>query len=154
MSERTCNGCTACCTVYSVLPKGIPGMRVRKEMYEPCQHERNGGCAVYELRARRCGCVAFQCDYLAYPDDFQDDDRPDKSNVVFEEKEERYDRLLIVSQVREGPVNTRLARRRIRAALRAGRAIIFNRPGRTSIAITKRIGGDVPARYIDSIRFV
>ena len=78
MSNRKCGGCTVCCTHTEVEPFNKPNG-------QPC-HFINGdntGCAIYNQRPE-C-CQQFRCAWLGGY--FDEDDRPDKSGVMFEEME-------------------------------------------------------------------
>lgn len=70
--KRKCGLCTACCTVL-----GVP--ELTKAAHAPCEHQCGDGCAIYDDRLPTC--KGFYCAWrLNY---FTDDDRPDKTGVVF-----------------------------------------------------------------------
>lgn len=74
--RRSCDGCTACCTVMHVSSIGKqPGRR--------CVHERGFGCAIYPTRPDQCKsefyCLWVRDDGRALPEMA----RPDRIGIVF-----------------------------------------------------------------------
>ena len=71
MAKRDCGGCTVCCTILAV-----NGMT---EAGEPCKNQCEAGCAIYAERPRPCR--SFDCLWRLGVG--EEDDRPDKSGVMF-----------------------------------------------------------------------
>ncbi len=75
-NPRICGGCTACCTVY-------PVAALNKKPGVTCQHVCETGCAIYSTHPKECR--TFEClwrsNTLRAID--TDEDRPDKSGVIF-----------------------------------------------------------------------
>ena len=73
--KRTCNGCTLCCKIVSVLELEKPSMTW-------CQHCDIGkGCKIYDSKPK--SCKSFDCLWLVnewIPEEL----RPDRCNIVFE----------------------------------------------------------------------
>lgn len=67
-SQRSCSGCTACCTALRIDSK--PGYSTRidtgedisKKAGDPCRFLAQGGCGIYEVRP--LVCRQFRCDWL------------------------------------------------------------------------------------------
>ena len=72
---KPCDGCRACCTVLGVHELG-------KVNYEPCQHECDKGCAIYEERPT--SCRAFYCGWAQGCIPGRPDFRPDRLGVIFD----------------------------------------------------------------------
>lgn len=73
--KRQCDGCTACCTVIAV-------HELQKGLYKRCEHERKGGCSIYEERPESCSI--FRCGWLiGTVVDPTGELRPDRSGVIF-----------------------------------------------------------------------
>lgn len=69
--DRTCGDCQACCTY-------LPVSEVDSKALEPCQHQSDAGCAIYETRPEPC--QGYSCMWLyGYG---ADADRPDRSGVL------------------------------------------------------------------------
>lgn len=77
LSDRQCDGCTACCT-HLPMPAGHIGPAA-KPAGEPCQHLGAEGCAIYASRCR--ACAQFRCNWLA-DDCWPEAWRPDHSGLL------------------------------------------------------------------------
>src|ERR1700752_539468 len=92
---RTCQECRACCSVMAVT-------EIAKPAYTGCSHECDKGCAIYEKRPE--SCAGYYCLWLfegqpdllgeakalaksedEYREILRDEERPDKSGLIFEE---------------------------------------------------------------------
>lgn len=79
-SNRSCNGCTACCTALRI--DAQPGFSTRldtgedisKEAGEACRFLGNGQCGIYEVRP--LVCRRFKCDWLEHRRGFSKEDAP------------------------------------------------------------------------------
>jgi hypothetical protein len=71
--KRTCNGCTACCILYTVVD-------VQKPRHTPCQHLCEQGCAIHD-QARPSMCTDFLCEWII--DNWKEGLRPDKCGIVY-----------------------------------------------------------------------
>ena len=76
--RRQCGTCQACCTVCPVEP-------LEKPLMQRCEHQCPQGCAIYQDRPEPC--AAYQCSWLL--GHFDEDQRPDKTGVLFEHTEMR-----------------------------------------------------------------
>jgi hypothetical protein len=79
MPVRSCNGCTACCTVMGIeelnKPLGVP-------CWELCKD--GSGCSIYASKPPSCN--EFECVWLTDKQGllFNDEDRPDKVGLMFD----------------------------------------------------------------------
>lgn len=79
MAERTCGGCTACCTTISV-------SEIDKPAYSPCRQlhapfSASVGCRIYNRRP--FSCSAWSCLWITSPS-MSDALRPDRCGVIFD----------------------------------------------------------------------
>jgi len=72
--KRSCNGCTACCVIYTV-------PEVNKPRHTPCQHLCAGGCAIHE-QPRPPICSEFLCDWVTNAK-WGEELRPDKCGIIY-----------------------------------------------------------------------
>lgn len=73
-SERTCGGCTACCTALRV-------SAIEKPAGTPCMHAGAEGCSIYDDRP--AACRAWSCLWLrATPQVLGDRHRPDRLGIL------------------------------------------------------------------------
>lgn len=72
--RRSCEGCTACCTV-------MPVSEFKKPGFTRCRHQGLGCCAIYATRPR--SCKAWSCGYLLLETALPEL-RPDRSGVVID----------------------------------------------------------------------
>lgn len=74
MSNRECDGCTACCLTHAIL-------EIKKPTGKLCRHcEVEYGCRIYHKRPK--SCREFQCEWLKGLGD--DRCRPDRAGVVMD----------------------------------------------------------------------
>lgn len=73
--QRDCGACTACCEGWlaSKEPEMSPG--------SPCVHRCESGCSIYEERPEK-PCRVFRCGWLACPDQFPENMRPDLIRTI------------------------------------------------------------------------
>ena len=71
---KSCNGCTACCVLFTVPEMDKPRMT-------PCKHLCATGCAIYE-RSRPAICTEFHCCWCEEPP-WGEELRPDRNKIIF-----------------------------------------------------------------------
>ncbi len=94
-NPRVCGGCTACCTVY-------PVAALNKKAGVTCQHVCETGCAIYSTHPQEC--KTYEClwrsNHLG-----TDEDRPDKSGVIFGSNfDQELGLILYAQEFREGSI--------------------------------------------------
>lgn len=109
--ERSCGGCSLCCTVLRVDP-------LRKLGGVPCAHlAPGGGCGIYDERPHICR--SYRCLWLQ--GGLEEEDRPDRLGAVLDLVTEAGTPRLSVRELEPGAVdsNARLAAivRRFRASV-------------------------------------
>lgn len=72
---RSCDGCTACCTIMRVDELDKPAGKT-------CEHLVPGGCGIYE--SRPSGCRGWACIWRSGTDLLHEDERPDKIGVMLD----------------------------------------------------------------------
>lgn len=139
-AQRTCEGCTACCTTFGVEAIG-------KERGVPCSHAASGqGCDRYETRPD--ACRGFVCLWLANA--LPDEARPDRSGIILDRS--RRDGLfarttgvrpIVVRPCRPGGLEEPLARAVIAAVAELYAVVLLREDGsRTLIgppAVLRRV---------------
>jgi hypothetical protein len=73
--RRSCDGCTACCTVLAV-------DELRKPMRWACDQLACNGCRIYDARPK--GCRDFDCLWLRGEIRGNESSRPDRLGVIFD----------------------------------------------------------------------
>lgn len=74
---RSCGECTACCWSLRIDCDAL-----QKEPFCKCEHVLDGkGCAIYNDRPKPCR--DFVCSWINEPTRLAEEDRPDKSGVIF-----------------------------------------------------------------------
>lgn len=74
---RSCGECTACCWSLRIDAEDL-----QKEPFCKCEHVEDGkGCGIYSTRP--LPCREFICSWINEPDKLAEEDRPDKSGVIF-----------------------------------------------------------------------
>lgn len=71
---KACNGCTACCVLFTVPEMDKP----RKT---PCKHQCDKGCAIHD-QSRPAICTEFHCCWCVEPS-WGEELRPDRNNIIF-----------------------------------------------------------------------
>jgi hypothetical protein len=71
-TDRSCEGCTACCTTHGVV-------ELKKPYFEPCKHQCATGCAIYSQRPP--SCRDFYCQWRVGA---VGGERPDTSGIVID----------------------------------------------------------------------
>lgn len=81
-TERTCNGCTACCYTHQVKKAGV----IVTAGGEWCTHCAQGvGCTIFGQEERPGGCLKYRCYWLKGGGN--EADRPDSLGVVIDRQE-------------------------------------------------------------------
>jgi hypothetical protein len=91
---RSCDGCTACCSVLGVTELG-------KSAYEECRHTCATGCSIYASRPYTCSTYACAWKIGALPEEFY----PPKMGIVVDTTNEL--NVLTVREVVPGALQRR-----------------------------------------------
>uniref|UniRef100_A0A7C2JZ42 YkgJ family cysteine cluster protein n=1 Tax=Schlesneria paludicola TaxID=360056 RepID=A0A7C2JZ42_9PLAN len=137
---RDCGGCTACCTVLAV-------DELRKPMRYACPHQAADGCRIYADRPH--GCRQFHCVWLRGGLPAEEDWRPDRLGLLFDQFVRATDGQpqLTAFEVIPGALSTAAAKQLLRQIVDVGgqELMLFYRDG--SVA---RLVPDGPATNADS----
>lgn len=71
-TDRSCEGCTACCTTHAIL-------ELKKPYFESCKHQCATGCSIYSNRPP--SCRDYYCQWRLGK---IGGERPDKSGIVID----------------------------------------------------------------------
>jgi hypothetical protein len=69
LSQRSCGGCTLCCTVKAI-------DELRKPIFSKCSNECTAGCSIYNAKPKSCS--DYSCLWL----NGEFDERPDSSGIL------------------------------------------------------------------------
>ena len=116
--KRPCGGCTACCTIFTVV-------ELSKARHTPCQHLCAGGCAIHD-QPRPAVCTDFYCEW-AEEGDWSDDLRPDKCGIIYVSQARIDPHHKLIGGLMANPYahHGRVNRKQIERLIRAGHVLLM-----------------------------